>query len=467
MNELSAQRDFVWICPACTRKVPNRLSECRCGFQRTAGEVGAAPLPPATTQSSPWHWLILVAVAGIAIGGLVALQMIPARPAAAPIDPQAGRNAAVAGQQQPALGTPPPATISPLDEPGIPGPPAFADTSLPSAPAAPSSAPAALEDVVSNSLPAIVSIETRDGRGSGFFAAPQTVITNRHVVSGNVSVTVKLASGATLPGRVETTSQDYDLAIIRVDGAPATQQVLPLGSVNGVRSGQEVIAIGLALGVFQNTVTRGIVSAIRRAGPMVVLQTDAAINPGNSGGPLLNRSGQVIGINSMKITGTAESLGFAIAIDHAKSFLNGGRPSDATFKESPQSAEALAPAFGGHSSTDDMRDAGARAYDQMVRMVAQRAAQYDDYWDRIKSNCTVRVAPGYDREWFGLWDGRTELTTPDPSCVSAVRDLNQLTVQMRSVMSDGQEAARHAAVLPGQLRDIRHRYRMDWPGFDR
>src|SRR5204863_7749927 len=151
-------------------------------------------------------------------------------------------------------------------------------------PAAISTAPAAnappdsLEDVVSNAIPAIVSIETKEGRGSGFFAAASTVITNRHVVGNNVSVTVRLASGTALPGRVDTVSQEFDLALVRVAGGDPHQPVLPLGSVNGVRPGQEVIAIGLALGVFQNTVTRGIVSAIRKAGNTVVLQTDAAIN---------------------------------------------------------------------------------------------------------------------------------------------------------------------------------------------
>jgi hypothetical protein len=324
-----------------------------------------------------------------------------------------------------------------------------------------------LEDVVSNSIPAIVSIETREGRGSGFFVAPRTVVTNRHVVSDNASVTVRLSSGAALPGRVETTSQEFDLAIVRVDGASPSQAVLSLGTVNNVRAGQEVIAIGLALGVFQNTVTRGIVSAIRRAGSTVVVQTDAAINPGNSGGPLLNRDGQVIGINALKISGNAEALGFAIAIDYAKSLVDGGRPADATFSATPQSSEPLAPAFGTHSTTDDMRESGARTFDQSVQAAARRAAELDSYWNRIKANCSLRITASYDHEWFGLWDGRTELTTPDPSCVSAVRNLNDMSAEVRAAMARAQEDARHASVLPGQLRDVRHRYRMDWAGFNR
>jgi hypothetical protein len=342
---------------------------------------------------------------------------------------------------------------------------------------------ASLEDVISNAIPAVVSIETPEGRGSGFFAAPHAVITNRHVVGTNLSVTVRLASGGSVSGRVDTVSPDFDLAVVRVDDAAASQAVLPLGSVNGVRAGQEVIAIGLALGVFQNTVTRGIVSALRCAGPAVVLQTDAAINHGNSGGPLLNRSGQVIGINSMKIAGSAERLGFAIAIDHAKALLNNAGPVDplpgstrqpeTTESVSPSPAPvssrapSAAPAFTGPSSADDAHDAGVRAYDQTVHDASQRASEIDDYWTRIKTNCGVRVAPGYDREWFGFWDGRTELTTPDSSCLASVRELNKLAVDVRTMMTDAQEAARHAAVLPGQRRDIRHRYRMDWPGFDR
>ena len=121
----------------------------------------------------------------------------------------------------------------------------------------------------------------------------------------------------------------------------------------------------------------------------------------------------------------------------------------------------------GSSATDELRQDGLSAYDKTVAAVAKRAAQLDDYWARIKQNCAVRIAPGYDREWFGLWDGRTALTAPDSSCISAVNDLNSSASQVRSVMIDAQENARRASVLPGHLRDVRRRYRMDWTGWDR
>jgi hypothetical protein len=320
--------------------------------------------------------------------------------------------------------------------------------------------------VVSRAIPAIVSIEAGQARGSGFFAAPRTVITNRHVVQGNVSVTVRLSSGQTLPGRVETSTSEHDLAVVRVDSALPSQPVLPLGTVDEVRPGQEVIAIGLALGVFQNSVTRGIISAVRRADRTVMLQTDAAINPGNSGGPLLNRTGQVVGINTLKVGGTADSLGFAVAVDHARALLSGVKPTQ-SFAASAQQSQQLAPAFGARSSTDVAREQGTKRYGAILEAVSRQAAELDAYWNRIKANCTVRVAPGYDREWFGLWDGRTTLTTPDSSCVAAVRELEEIAGQVRTVMATAAEEGRRASVLPGELRDIRRRHRMDWPGFDR
>jgi S1-C subfamily serine protease len=496
MTEGSARPNFVWICPACGRKVPSRLTVCRCGSHR--GSDGAqrasdgpqresdgsdAAWPPADAPPAPpsgvgskaaFHWLVLMGVAGIAIGLLIAVQVLPAK-RASEHSPKSTSAAATPPQTVPPnpagtapLADSPVASDGPPRDASIPGSFPFPETRppVPDTPPRPIESPS-LEDVVSRAVPAIVSIETREGRGSGFFVTPQTIVTNRHVVGDNTSVMVRLASGAALLGRVETTSPEFDLAVVRVDSGSPSQPVLRLGSVNSVRAGQEVIAIGLALGVFQNTVTRGIVSAIRRAGPVVLVQTDAAINPGNSGGPLLDRDGQVIGINALKIAGSAESLGFAIAIDHAKSLLSGGRPADANFNSAPQASESLAPAFASHSSTDDMRAAGVKTFDRSVQLAAKRAAELDDYWSRIKATCPVRVAPGYDREWFGLWDGRAELTSADRSCGSAVKDLNELAGEVRTVMGKAQEDARHASVLPGQLRDIRHRYRMDWAGFDK
>ena len=453
---------YSWTC-VCGRKVPNRFDTCRCGQARDTtdetGAIGAAiQEPPRAQSSSTLAWLVLGFVALAAAGTLIAIQVIPVRP-----QPQA---AAIVHDVAPAAPVVPEAAVNLAPDAPIEfAPVAPIAPTAPIAPNAPGGTAApALEDVVDRAIPAIVSIEAGQGRGSGFFAAPRTVVTNRHVVQNNTSVTVRLSNGQTLAGRVEASSTENDLALVRVD--TESHPILTLGTVNDVRPGQEVVAIGLALGVFQNSVTRGIISAIRRADRTVMLQTDAAINPGNSGGPLLNRQGQVIGINTMKVGGTAESLGFAVAADHARALLNGGKATE-PFAVSAQPSQQLAPAFGAKSSTDIAREEGTKRYSQIVEAVARQSVQLDTYWNRIKTNCPVRVAPGYDREWFGLWDGRATLNSADPSCSSAIQELEEIAAQVREAMTTSQEEARRASVLPGQLRDIRRRYRMDWPGFDR
>ena len=465
---MPVQPQYSWICPECERKVPNRFDTCRCGCARpddfgvAEGDPTVWGPPPPTSSKLPW--IILGVVTLGAAGTLIALQVMPVEPAPASASAltepaEVWRNGPDASAFAPAE----PAELRRYE------PNAFNAPNAPIAPnasIAPITPDVALEDVISRAIPAIVSIEAGQGRGSGFFVAPRTVITNRHVIQENVSVTVRLSTGQTLPGRVESSSQEYDLAIVRVDSAMPSQAVLALGTVNDVRPGQEVIAIGLALGVFQNSVTRGIISAVRRADRTVMLQTDAAINPGNSGGPLLNRQGVVVGINTMKVGGPAESLGFAVAADHAAALLAGGRQTQ-PFGASAQQNQTLAPAFGARSSTDIARETGTKRYAQIVEAVARQAVQLDAYWTRIKTNCTMRVAPGYDREWFGLWDGRATLDTPDASCGAAVQELREMAGQLRTAMGTAQDEARRASVLPGQLRDIRRRYRMDWPGFDR
>jgi S1-C subfamily serine protease len=148
------------------------------------------------------------------------------------------------------------------------------------------------------------------------------VLTNAHVVDGAASLSVTLDSGVKASAKVMGLDPVLDVALIRVD-APNPLPVARLGDSSGVRVGDEVIAIGNPIGLDQ-TMTRGIVSGLNRTIPGVsdepMIQTDAPINPGNSGGPLVDRCGQVIGINTL-ISEDAQSIGFAVPINSARSVL--------------------------------------------------------------------------------------------------------------------------------------------------
>src|SRR5262249_20009611 len=184
---------------------------------------------------------------------------------------------------------------------------------------------ASLEEIVSRSMPAVVRVETTNGFGSGFFIRADTVLTNVHVVTTNVDVKLRLADGTMQPARVESTAPEYDIAVLRVPGSASSPPKLTMGSAVRARPGQEVIVLGTPMGL-QNTVTRGIVSALRQIGRVTLVQTDAAVNPGNSGGPVLDREGHVVGIATLGAkAGAAQGLSFAVAIDHAEELLSGRR----------------------------------------------------------------------------------------------------------------------------------------------
>src|SRR5258705_810575 len=177
-----------------------------------------------------------------------------------------------------------------------------------------------IEDVVSAALPAIASIDTGTARGSGFFVRPDLVVTNNHVVEGQSSVNLQ-AGGAKYTARVVSASPSVDVALLQVFNANPQQATLRLGTAANARPGEEVIAIGYALGTLSNTVTRGIVSALRQAGGVTLIQTDAAINPGNSGGPPLDPSGPRNRNNSMSEK-PAQGLSFALPIHHATPLMS-------------------------------------------------------------------------------------------------------------------------------------------------
>lgn len=168
----------------------------------------------------------------------------------------------------------------------------------------------------------------RRGEGSGFVWDSQGhIVTNYHVVAGASEVEVRFADGRTLEAVVLGTDPDADLAVLKVEVPAGELQPLSLGDSEALQPGQLAIAIGNPFGQ-EFTMTSGIISAVGRTirsgnSPFSipeVIQTDAPINPGNSGGPLLNRTGEVIGINTQIVSrsGANAGIGFAVPINIAK-----------------------------------------------------------------------------------------------------------------------------------------------------
>lgn len=213
-----------------------------------------------------------------------------------------------------------------------------------------SSSSSNVASVVNEVMPSVVSItstiqssnyygfgtQESEGAGSGFIVAKTKdnlmIATNNHVVSDATSLTVGFADDTTAKATVVGTDSSADLAVISVkikdikDPTASKIKVATLGSSDDLKVGEEVVAIGNALGYGQS-VTTGVVSAKNREvsltdGTMNLLQTDAAINPGNSGGVLINMDGQVVGINNAKLEDTSvEGMGYAIPITTAKTIL--------------------------------------------------------------------------------------------------------------------------------------------------
>ncbi len=173
-----------------------------------------------------------------------------------------------------------------------------------------------LEDLVERSSSAVLKLSSAEGWGSGFLITTSgVVVTNAHVVGSNNDVTAMNLQQQQFNGKVVYKDSTLDLALVKLDleGTPS----LPLATLASIKVGQSVIAIGNPGLGLQNTVTRGIVSAVgpdSQIGPGVWIQTDAAINPGNSGGPLLNAHGEVIGMNTVKVVKEGvQGIGFALS----------------------------------------------------------------------------------------------------------------------------------------------------------
>ena len=194
-----------------------------------------------------------------------------------------------------------------------------------------------LTDIYDEIVPSVVEIRATgniaEGRGSGFIWDDHThIVTNHHVVSGADEITVVFANGAQFEAGIIGSDPDSDLAVLGLvnNNVMTVPPSTPLGDSSKVRPGHVAVAIGSPFGQ-EFTITSGIISAIGRTiqsgnsqfSIPRVIQTDAPINPGNSGGPLLNRTGEVIGVNTQIISrsGSSSGIGFAVPINTAKKVI--------------------------------------------------------------------------------------------------------------------------------------------------
>jgi len=471
-----------WTCPQCERRVPGYVHQCRCGFeyvQESAPHSSADPAhSPHQAHMVPGGGagkltsLLLLGAVLIGLGVAAGMYLNRSADTVDAVPPLTDTRTAPAAPASPVA----------LDAPIAPAPdaaaapehrtPRLADARSGQAVLDAPSAPAALlapgsrsiEEIVAMAEPAVALVDASGSRGTGFFIGPDTVLTNVHVIQGRSYVTVRLNDGPPLGARVERTLPNVDIAMLKTDRPHPQRAALELGTIEGVRAGQEVVAIGAPLGL-QSTATRGIVSAVRNASGVVLIQTDAAINPGNSGGPLLDRAGRVIGINTLRIGGSAQALGFAVAINHAQALIS-GRP-DAIVSSAASAPGMSMPA--GPSAVDASRMAGQNDYERNVASLARNADQIDARWQNFQRNCLVSPINQADAErpWFVVRDTPPSFKTADVWCTNYLNDISGIVRDFSRAMAATGEQARRAGVYPGVLREVRRKYRMDWTGWER
>lgn len=175
--------------------------------------------------------------------------------------------------------------------------------------------------IIESAIKGVVTVRTDVGQGTGFIITDDGyVVTNAHVLSGGRAVNVMTYEYGSKGAEFIGYDTNMDIALLKISG---NFERLKLGNSDNIQIGEKVIAIGNPLGL-QFSVTEGIVSGIHRPGPTgleAYIQTDAALNPGNSGGPLINKQGEVIGINNFKVGG-GESLGFALESNYIEEAVN-------------------------------------------------------------------------------------------------------------------------------------------------
>jgi serine protease Do len=299
------------------------------------------------------------------------------------------------------------------------------------------------------------------GQGSGFVISPDgLIVTNNHVIEGADKVTVRFQDDSTeYVAQVVGRDKETDLAVIRIK-SERKLPVLAFGDSDALRVGEWVLAIGNPFGL-DNTVTAGIISAKHRiigAGPFDnFLQTDASINPGNSGGPLLNMSGEVVGINTA-INAAADNIGFAIPSTQAEKIIAQLRQGKAVKRGwigvtiqsvdenqakalgLPEAKGALISSVGKGHPADK---AGVRQGDVVLEVNGEPVNDSKELLARIAG-----LKPG-DKARLTLWRGNKRITK--------TVTLGERGEQTMAAMQPGQQPAPAAAVLGMSLQPVGER----------
>lgn len=272
------------------------------------------------------------------------------------------------------------------------------------------------------------------------------MVTNNHVVSGAQNLSVGFVDESVAEAAVKGTDADHDIAVIAVKLSDLSEdtlsaiKVIEIGSSSNLEVGEQVVAIGNALGYGQS-VTTGIVSALNREVTIdntanTLIQTDAAINPGNSGGALLNMSGQLVGINSAKYSDTSvEGMGYAIPVDDVVDIIENLMNRQVRTEKAAEGEQGFL-GISGQDVTSEVSQA----------------------YDMPKGVYITSVETGSAAEQVGLQKGDI-ITKFDGTSVSALADLKEQLAYYKtgeqveitySTRENGQYAEKTATVTLGQ-----------------
>jgi S1-C subfamily serine protease len=449
---------FSRVCPSCGRRVPRNVATCRCGATLPVEAQAPVPEVEAASSTSASSSLVLILVGALAVAGAGYWLFMPPAPAAveAGADGPEGSSPEAAAAA-PGAGASPEARAWDAAANAKTAPPPASTPDSPAPTVSKADLPASLEEMVDRVMPAVVLIETSSGRGSGFYVRHDTLITNVHVVGNDGYVTLRRMDGSSVNARVESRAPAFDIAVLKVATPSPSQTVIPMGSAQSLRPGQEIIVIGSALGTLQNSVSRGIMSGLRTSGGATLVQTDAATNPGNSGGPMLDKNGAVIGITTMGYRG-AEGLNFGVAIDHARDIMEGRQ---ANLGSERGLTDIQSQSRG--SESDRQQQQGEQQFRAAIDQLAQTADSFDNGWRRFRQTCYTNPIPGnYHREWFAVLAPRGMPGNAAVGCTAYYAGMEADMKKFAGLMKRAIDDARRANVLPGTIRDALRSNRLDF-----